>query len=55
MTPGEIADLLDSSGHGFASTPDAHHNSNHLRQALANVEAYVWQRMGNAQRFSATD
>ena len=29
-----------------------HHDANHLRQALANVEAYVWPEMGNAQRFS---
>ena len=30
-----------------------HHDGNHLRQALANVQAYVWSRMGNAQKFSA--
>jgi hypothetical protein len=30
-----------------------HHDDNHLRQALANVQAYVWSRMGNAQNFSA--
>ena len=30
-----------------------HHDGNHLRQALANVQAYVWPRMGNAQRFSS--
>lgn len=29
-----------------------HHDGNHLRQALANVQAYVWSPMGNAQRFS---
>jgi len=29
-----------------------HHDGNHLRQALSNVQAYVWPRMGNAQRFS---
>jgi hypothetical protein len=29
-----------------------HHDGNHLRQALANVQAYVWQHMGNARRFS---
>ena len=28
-----------------------HHDGNHLRQALANVQAYVWPQMGNAQRF----
>ena len=30
-----------------------HHDRNHLRQALANVQAYVWPAMGNAQKFSA--
>jgi DinB superfamily len=29
-----------------------HHDANHLKQAYANVQAYVWPRMGNAQRFS---
>jgi hypothetical protein len=29
-----------------------HHDGNHLRQALGNVQAYVWPNMGNAQRFS---
>jgi hypothetical protein len=30
-----------------------HHDGNHLRQALANVQAYMWPRMGNARRFSS--
>ena len=30
-----------------------HHDRNHVRQALANVQAYVWPAMGNAQKFSA--
>jgi DinB family protein len=29
-----------------------HHDGNHLRQALANVQASVWRSMGNTQRFS---
>ncbi len=29
-----------------------HHDGNHLRQAFANVQAYVWADMGNAQRFT---
>jgi hypothetical protein len=29
-----------------------HHDGNHLRQALGNVQAYVWPHMGNARRFS---
>lgn len=31
-----------------------HHDGNHLRQALANVRAYVWPKMGNARRFTRT-
>ena len=27
-----------------------HHDRNHVRQILANVQAYVWPHMGNAQR-----
>jgi hypothetical protein len=30
-----------------------HHDRTHLGQILANVQAYVWPAMGNAQRFSA--
>jgi len=29
-----------------------HHDRNHFRQILENVQAYVWPHMGNAQRFS---
>jgi hypothetical protein len=29
-----------------------HHDRNHLRQMLANVQALMWPHMGNAQRFS---
>lgn len=29
-----------------------HHDRNHLKQMLANVQAVVWPHMGNAQRFS---
>jgi hypothetical protein len=29
-----------------------HHDRNHLRQILANVQAYAWPHMGNAQRFT---
>jgi DinB superfamily len=29
-----------------------HHDRNHLKQILANVQAYVWPAMGNAQKFS---
>ena len=30
-----------------------HHDGNHLRQAYANVQAYVWPDMGNARKFSS--
>ena len=30
-----------------------HHDRNHIKQALAGVQAYVWPAMGNTQRFSA--
>jgi hypothetical protein len=30
-----------------------HHDCNHIRQLLANVQARAWPHMGNAQRFSA--
>jgi hypothetical protein len=30
-----------------------HHDRNHVRQILANVQAYVWPHMGAAQKFSA--
>ena len=30
-----------------------HHDANHLRQALANVQDYVWPLMGGTQRFSS--
>ena len=29
-----------------------HHDRNHLRQILANVQSSVWPHMGNAQRFT---
>ena len=30
-----------------------HHDRNHVKQILGNVQAYAWPAMGNAQRFSA--
>jgi hypothetical protein len=29
-----------------------HHDRNHVKQALANVQAFVWPAMGNAQKFA---
>ncbi len=42
---------------GFLTVSDllhewVHHDRNHIRQMLANVQAYAWPHMGNAQRFS---
>jgi hypothetical protein len=30
-----------------------YHDRNHLKQIMANVQAYAWPHMGNAQKFSA--
>ena len=30
-----------------------HHDRNHVKQILANAQAYVWPHMGNAQKFSS--
>jgi hypothetical protein len=54
------ADLSRGGHHpkvGFLTVADllhewVHHDRNHLRQLLANVQAYAWPHMGNAQRFS---
>ncbi len=32
-----------------------HHDRNHVKQALGNVQARVWPHMGNARRFSQPD
>ena len=32
-----------------------HHDRNHVRQALGNVQVYIWPHMGNAQRFAEID
>jgi hypothetical protein len=57
------SDLVRGGDHpevGFLTVNDLlhewiHHDANHLRQMLANVQAYAWPSMGNAQRFSAPD
>ena len=54
------ADLQRGGHHpkvGFLRVQDllhewVHHDRNHLKQILANVQAFVWPHMGNAQRFS---
>jgi hypothetical protein len=42
---------------GFLTVADSlhewvYHDRNHVRQMLANVQAFAWPNMGNAQRFS---
>jgi hypothetical protein len=56
-----VADLSRGGRHrvGLLTVRDllhewVHHDRNHIRQLLANVQAYAWPHMGNAQRFSAT-
>jgi hypothetical protein len=57
------ADLACGGDHpevGFLTVNDLlhewiHHDANHLRQMLANIQAYTWPSMGNTQRFSAPD
>lgn len=54
------ADLMRGGNHpevGYLRVNDVmqewvHHDRNHVRQMLANVQAYVWPHMGSAQRFS---
>ena len=56
----EPADLARGGQHpkvGFLTVADllhewVHHDRNHIRQMLANVQAAVWPHMGAAQRFS---
>jgi hypothetical protein len=54
------SDLLRGGHHpkvGFLTVGDllhewVHHDRNHIRQMLANVQSFAWPHMGNAQRFS---
>ena len=54
------ADLSRGGHHskvGFLTVSDllhewVHHDRNHIRQMLANVQVFAWPHMGNAQRFS---
>jgi DinB family protein len=58
------ADHLPRIGHhpdvGALSVQDLihewlHHDRNHVKQLLSNVQAYAWPRMGNARRFAEID
>jgi hypothetical protein len=58
LTAAELARGGDHPEVGFLTVNDLlhewiHHDANHLRQMLANIQAYTWPSMGNAQRFSA--
>jgi hypothetical protein len=62
VVTGLIRDDLPRGGHhprvGYLTVGDViqewvYHDRNHLKQILANVQAYVWPAMGAAQRFSA--
>jgi hypothetical protein len=60
LTAAELAQGGDHPEVGFLTVNDLlhewiHHDANHLRQMLANVQAYTWPAMGNAQRFSAPE
>ena len=54
------ADLTRGGQHpkvGFLTVADllhewVFHDRNHIRQMLANVQAFAWPHMGNARRFS---
>jgi hypothetical protein len=60
LTATDLARGGDHPEVGFLTIKDLlhewiHHDANHLRQMLANIQAYTWPQMGNAQRFSAQD
>ena len=61
LVEGLRPDQLDRAGHhplvGRVTVRDllnewVHHDRNHVKQMLSNVQAYVWPRMGNARLFS---
>jgi len=57
LTTADLARGGDHPAVGFLSAGDLlhewiHHDANHIRQILANVQASTWPHMGNAQRFS---
>jgi hypothetical protein len=57
LTPADLARGGQHPTVGLLTVADllhewVHHDRNHIRQMLANVQAYAWPHMGNAQRFS---
>ena len=60
LTASDLARGGDHPEVGFLTINDLlhewiHHDANHLRQILTNIQAYTWPQMGNAQHFSAPD
>jgi hypothetical protein len=60
LAPGDLVRSGEHAVVGRLSVGDVaaewvHHDRNHVRQMLANSQARVWQQMGNAQRFSASE
>ena len=60
LTPAALDRGGDHPEVGFLTVNDLlhewiHHDANHLRQMLANIQTYTWPSMGNARRFSASD
>jgi len=61
LVKGLSAESLNRGGHHATVGPITvrellqewvHHDRNHLKQLLANVQDYAWQAMGNTRRFS---
>ena len=58
LTPADLAKYGEHPKVGRLHVSDllhewVHHDRNHMRQMLANLQAYVWPHMANAQRFSS--
>jgi hypothetical protein len=57
LTPADLERGGDHPEVGWLTVRDllhewVHHDANHIKQILANVQAYTWPQMGNTQRFS---
>lgn len=57
LQPGDLARGGQHPKVGYLSVNNVmqewvHHDRNHVKQILANVQAYAWPAMGNAQKFS---
>lgn len=60
VTPADVERGGDHPEVGFLTINDllhewVFHDANHFRQLLANMQAYTWPGMGNAQRFSVPE